>query len=58
MSKILAVNVSHQELSKGVMVSKGLKVNMLHLELLDGALVSNSLRVNLYDKVGYHGLPF
>ena len=39
-------------------MSKGLKVNMLHLELLDGVSVSNSLRVNLYDKVGYHGLPF
>ena len=58
MSKSLVVNVSHQELSKGVMVSKGLKVNMLHLELLDGVSVSNSLRVNLFDKVGYHGLPF
>ena len=58
MSKSLAVNISHQELSKGVMVSGGLKVNMLHLELLDGVSVSNSLRVNLYDKVGYHGLPF
>ena len=58
MSKSLVVNVLHQELSKGVMVSKGLKVNMLHLELLDGVSLSNSLRVNLYDKVGYHGLAF
>ena len=39
-------------------MSKGLKINMLPLELLDGISVSNSLRVNLYDKVGYHGLPF
>ena len=39
-------------------MSKGLKVNILHLELLDGVFMSNSLRVNLYEKVGYHGLPF
>ena len=42
-SKSLSVNVSHLELSKGVIVSKSLRVNMLHLELSDGVSVSNSL---------------